>query len=209
VSSTRPGPSTAGPTLRSRFDGFSHARGAASRWMSRHSGPTGDPEPTTSRSIFCGSTESSPFGDDLSVRLERDIRMINCCRKCPVDTHAHRSEAVLRDPQLPVHRRQTPPPQPRRPSHARRGPTLAARSPISRGSELISYVQRRATSAAPVSTSGRRGHDRCAWPGRVCAPHQGRPGAVGRTAEMRDQVQRSMCPMPHAPAGAQPVAVAV
>ena len=42
----------------------------------------------------------------------------------------HRSTAVLRDPQLPVHRRQARQTLLRSPRHARRGPTLAARQPV-------------------------------------------------------------------------------
>ena len=59
---------------------------------------------------------------------ERDIRMAKLqAESIRLPSHPHRRPPVLRDPQLPVHRRQTRPQLLRRPRHAHRRPALDTR----------------------------------------------------------------------------------
>src|SRR5512142_3333277 len=61
---------------------------------------------------------------------ERDIRDQTEAEGVRMPTHAHRSPPVLRDPKLPVHRRQARDELLRSPGHAHRGQSLDARTKL-------------------------------------------------------------------------------
>ena len=104
--------------------------------------------------------------DETGLRVAGKLHWVHCARTdkytlitCHAEglrlpAHPHRSQTVLRHPQLPIHRRQIRQTLPRSPRHAHRGPTLAPRNELTSARRRDQLLFKLLSSLSPDSRLG-------------------------------------------------------